>query len=137
MNKSLDPFLKFDEGAVGHDVDHTPRNFSVDRELEIDRVPGIPLLLLEAQRNALAFLVNGKDHNLDLFAHFHDLARMGDSSPAHVRDMKQPVHALKVNEGTEIGDVLDDSAPNFLRPKLVKQLRPLLGSGLLEDFATR
>ena len=32
---------------------------------------------------------------------------MIDSAPAHIRNVQESIHALKVHKGTEVGEILD------------------------------
>ena len=61
---------------------------------------------------------------------------MGDAAPAHVGDVQQAVHAVEVDERTEIGDVLD-RCPCGCWPGWIvsRSSRRLLRALLLDEFA--
>ena len=71
--------------------------------------PRIRLALLEAQRNAAAFLVDVEDHHLDLFADMHDLGRIDVLvGPVHFGDVHEALDALlDLHEAAVIGDIRD------------------------------
>jgi hypothetical protein len=68
---------------------------------------GRGLLLLEAESDALAVLVDAQHDHLDLLVELDHLARVVDAAPGHVGDVQQAVDAAEVDEHAEVGDVLD------------------------------
>ncbi len=107
VDQALDPLLELDEGAVAHDVDDLARDPGADRVLLLDVFPRAGRLLLEAEGDLLAVLVDVQDHDLDLVVDLEHVAGMVDPAPAHVGDVQQAVDAAQVDEGAEVGDVLD------------------------------
>jgi hypothetical protein len=92
VHETFDALLDFDEGAVGHEVDHLaaipwrrPGYFSSILS------QGLELSLLEAEGDALLVAVHLDDHHLDFLALLHHLARVRDAAPAHVGDVEQAV----------------------------------------------
>ena len=63
--------------------------------------------MLEAERNSLLLTINIKDKQLERLADVKKCGRVADAAPTHVGNVKQAIHALKVNKGTEVGDILD------------------------------
>jgi len=53
---------------------------------------------------------------------------VGDPAVRHVGDVEQAIHATEVDEGTEIGDVLDDPLPDLGDEQLLHQVLALAGS---------
>ena len=119
VHEALDAGLDLDEGAVGHEVDDLALDLGPDGILLVDVVPGVGGLLLEAQGDALLLAVHVQDDDVELLADLEQLARVSKAAPGHVRDVQQAVEAVEVDEGTEVGDVLDgalaDVAGHHLR----------------------
>ena len=108
----LDAGLELDESAVIHDGDHFADN-AVALVISLGhRLPGIVLQLLEAQRNAARLRVEVGYQNLQRLAYFHDLGRVVDAAPGEVRDVQQAVQAVQVDEGAEVGNVLNLALQN-------------------------
>jgi hypothetical protein len=110
-------------------------NLGTDRELAVDLVPRILRGLLEAEGNALFVAVHFDDHDLDLFALLHHFARVGDAAPAHVGDVQQAVHAVEIDERTEIGDVLDDALADLAGLNGIEEVATLARALLFDEFA--
>ena len=62
---------------------------------------------------------------------------MAHAAPGQVGEMKKTVDAAEIDEGAEIGDVLDDSFPFLPDFELGKKGLFLLFTFLLEDHTTR
>src|SRR5262245_30258516 len=107
VDQALDPRFELDEGAVAHDVDHLAHDAGADRVFGGDVGPRTGSLLLEPQGDALLFLVHFDDVDLELLVELDNLVRVADAAPAHVGDVEQTVDAAEVDEGAELGDVLD------------------------------
>ena len=60
---------------------------------------------------------------------------MADAAPAHVGDVEQAVDAIEVDEGTEIGDILDRALADVARGHFREELLTALGAFLLDQFA--
>src|SRR5439155_96660 len=137
VHEALDPRLELDEGAVVRDRDDLPLHACSNRILRRDVLPRIGLQLLQAERDALAFPVDIEDFDLELLTDLHHLRRVRHAAVAHVRDVQQAVHATQIDEGAEVGDVLDDTLPHLIDRQLLHQhvaLRLALG---LEQHAAR
>src|ERR1044071_3015034 len=62
---------------------------------------------------------------------------MRDAAPRHVGDVQQTVDAAKVDERTEVGDVLDHAFARLVGLELLHQLLALARTLVLEDDTTR
>ena len=107
VDQAFDARLQLDECAVVGDVGHAARVDGVQRVLRLDRVPRIFLELLHAQADAVGFLVDLDDLDLDGLADRQDLGGVVDAAPGHVGDVQQAVDTAQVDEGAVFGDVLD------------------------------
>ena len=101
------------ECTVVGDVRDGTGDLLADRVLGGNAIPRIRLELLHAERDAVGFLVDANDLNLDLLADGQDFRRMVDAAPCHVGHVQQAVDAAEVNERTVVGDVLDDAVNNL------------------------
>lgn len=135
--QAFDARLQLDERTVVGDVRDGTGDLLADRILRTDAIPRIGLELLHAERDAVGFLVDADDLNLDLLADVQDLRRMVDAAPCHVGDVQQAVDAAEVDERTVIGDVLDDTLDNLAFLEVLNDFRTLLGAGLFENRAAR
>src|SRR3989440_225237 len=113
VNQALDPRLKLDERAVVRDRDDLALHARAHRVLRGHVLPGVRLQLLQAEADTLALPVDVEDLDLDLLPDVHHLGRVRHAAIAHVRDVEQSVHAAQIDEGAEVGDVLDDALPHL------------------------
>jgi hypothetical protein len=93
------------------------------------------LLLLQAQRDALALAVDAQHLDLDLLVHLHHLARMVDAAPGHVGDVQEAVDAAEVHEHAEVGDVLHRAGADLTLLDVEQEDLLLLLALLLEQLA--
>ena len=84
-----------------------PWTRGADRVLLLDPLPRVLLELLQAERDPLPLRLEGEDLDLELVADRQDLGRVLDAAVGDVGDVEQAVDAAQVDEGAEIGDVLD------------------------------
>src|SRR5687768_11940311 len=61
---------------------------------------------------------------------------MVESAPGHVRDMEQSVHAIEVDERTEVGEVLDRALDAVADASAVEELGTLLCALLFDELTT-
>ena len=101
----------------------------------VDVFPGAGGLLLEAQGDLLAVLVDVQDHHLDLVVDLEHVAGVVDPAPAHVGDVQQAVDAAQVDERAEVGDVLDRPLADLADGDLLEQLLLLVFAGDLDQLA--
>src|SRR2546427_128599 len=121
MDQPLDPRLELDERAVVRDRHHLALHAGAHRVLRGHVLPGVRLQLLQAEADTLALPVDIEDFDLDLLPDMHHLGRVRHAAIAHVRDVEQSVHAAQIDEGTEVGDVLDDALPHLANLQLLHQ----------------
>src|SRR5690606_41118087 len=103
--QTFDPRLQLDEGAVVGDVGDPAEMARIDRALLFDGIPGAGLQLLHAKADALGFLVDLDDLDLDRLADRDDLGRVVHPTPAHVGDLQQAVDAAAIHARAVFGDV--------------------------------
>src|SRR5438093_1303867 len=113
VDQALDPRLELDERAVVRDRDDLALHARAHRVLRGHVLPGVRLQLLQAEADALALPVDVEDLDLHLLPDVHHLGRVRHAAIAHVRDVEQSVHAAQIDEGAEVGDVLDDALPHL------------------------
>ena len=70
-------------------------------------LPGAGRLLLQAQGDLFLLVVDVQDLDFDFLVDGDHLGGMADAAPTHVGDVQQAVDAAQVDEGAELGDVLD------------------------------
>src|SRR5881392_1338189 len=121
MDQPLDPRLELDERAVVRDRHHLALHAGAHRVLRGHVLPGVRLQLLQAEADALALPVDVEDLDLDLLPDVHHLGRVRHATIAHVRDVEQSVHAAQIDEGAEVGDVLDDALSHLAYLQLLHQ----------------
>src|SRR6185437_15215524 len=107
VDQTLDALLELDECAIVGDREDAAADLRTDGVALCGVEPRIRRELLEAERDALLFLVELEDLNLNLIAYIDQIARVREAAPAHVRDVQQAVEAAHVNECAVVGEVLD------------------------------
>src|ERR1035441_10572795 len=137
VDQSFDAGFEFHERAVRHQVDHPAFDFGAHGVLRFDAVPGVGQLLLETEADAFLLLVDVQHHDVDVLADFQDFGRVADAAPAHVGDVEQAVDAVEVDEGAEVGDILDGAFADVARSHFREQFLAALGAFLLDQFAAR
>ena len=135
VDEAFDALLKLHEATIGHDIDDSPLDTRTNGVLHIDRIPGIPLFLLDPQGNALAFPVNVQNHDLNLFTDLHHFTRVRDPPPRHIGDMEESIHALQVNKCTKVGDVLHHATTDFVGFESFQERLALFRSGFFQNLA--
>src|SRR4029078_76824 len=103
--------------------------------LLFDAVPRVGQLLLEAEADAFFLAIDIKNNNVDVLADLENFRRVTDAAPAHIGDMQQTVDTVEINEGAEIGDVLDRAFADIARGHLGQQLLAAFGALLLDQLA--
>ena len=132
VHQAFDARLDLDKGAVVGDRHDLALDPGADRVFGRDVLPGVRLELLHAEADALALPVDVEDLDLDFLADRDHLGRVGHPAVGHVGDVEQPVHAAQVDEGAEVGDVLDHTLPNLADGKLLHQVLALVGPLVLQ-----
>src|SRR6058998_1221450 len=121
VDQALDPRLELDERTVVRDRHDLALHARAHRVLRGHVLPGVRLQLLQAEADALALPVDVEDLDLDLLPDVHHLGRVRHAAIAHVRDVEQSVHAAEIDEGAEVGDVLDDALSHLAHLQLLHQ----------------
>ena len=137
MHQSLHARLQFDKRAVRHQIDDLAFDLRADLVFGVDIFPRIGQLLLEAQADAFLFLVDVEHHHVDVLPNFQNFRRMPDAPPAHVGNMEQTVDAVEVNEGAEVGDILDRAFADVARGHFGQQFGTLVVALLLDQLAAQ
>ena len=132
VHQTFDAVLELDERAVAHEVDDLAVDALADRVLVRDVVPRRSALLLHSEGDALSFVVDLEDLDLDFLVELDHLRRVVHPTPRHVRDVQQAVDAPEVDEHAEVGDVLDDAHADLAFLELLEQ-GFLLGLALFFD----
>src|SRR5690606_11059823 len=136
VDETLDALLQLDECAVVRDRHDLAAHAHTDRVLPLDVLPRIRQQLLEAERDTIAVPVDVEHLHVQLVADLHDLRRVTDTAPAHVRDVQQAVESAQVDERAEVRHVLHDALADLADQQLLHQLLALALALLLEDHAT-
>ena len=135
VDEAFDAALDFDERTVGQELGHAALDALTDRVLALDIFPWVIRHLLEAERNTLFLAIDIEDDDVDGLADVKQLGRMVDAAPRHVGDVEKAVHALKVDEGTEVGEVLDRTGDLVADLDGLEELLTKLGALGFDDFA--
>src|SRR6478752_5613732 len=136
VHEAFDARLQLDERTVVRDRDDLARDARADRILVGDVLPRVALELLEPKADTLSRPINIEHLDLELRTDRHELRRMRDASPRHVRDVEQAVDATEIDECTEVGDVLDDALPDLILLELLHELLALPRSFVFQDHST-
>src|ERR1022692_2982312 len=123
----FDALLQLDERAVVGHADHAAAYMRTDGITLRCVQPRVRRELFEAQRHALLVAVELQHLHLDLVAHLHQVARVGQATPGHIGDVQQSVNASQVNEGAVVGQILDRAGENSVFVQLLQGLGSLLG----------
>ena len=126
VDQALDALFELHEGAVAHHVDHGAADLLAHGILLFDVFPGAGDLLLQAQGDLLLLVVDVQDLHFDFLVDGHHFRGVVDAAPAHVGDVQQAVDAAEVDEGAELGDVLDHALAAMADFQLGQQLGLLL-----------
>src|SRR5690606_7346715 len=103
----FDARLQFHERTVVGDVGDAAGELGPDRVFRRDAFPRIGLKLLHAERDAVAFLIDADDLDLDGLPDGQHLVGVVDAAPGDIGDVQEPVDAAQIDERTVIGNVLD------------------------------
>ncbi len=115
VDQPLDPGFQLDKCPVGHDVHDLARVLAAHRILGLDVLPRAGRLVLERKRDLFLLFVDVEDVDLEFLIDLDHVARVLHAVPGHVRNVQQAVDAAQIDEGAELGDVLDDALANLAR----------------------
>jgi hypothetical protein len=135
VDQTLDARFQFHECTVIGDVRDAAVMDRPQREAAFDRIPRIGLQLLHAKRDAVGFLVDLDDLDLDGLADRQDFRRVVDAAPGHVGHVEEAVNAAEVNERTIFGDVLDHAVDRLTFVEVADDFGALFRTAFLEDRA--
>src|SRR5208282_4494866 len=133
--QALHAGLELDEVAVVGDVGHPALELLPDTIAGLDVRPRVFLQLLHAERDAVGFVVDLDDPDLDLLADGQDFARMVDAPPGDIGHVQEAVDAAEIDERAIVGEVLDRAVDDLPFGEVGDDLVPLLGPALLEHRA--
>ena len=109
MHETLDAALDLNESTVVGDVGDLAEHAAVLRIAAGDADPRILAELLQAEGDAVLLAVELENLGFDFLTNLNDFARVTDAAPCEVGDVEQAVNAAQINEGTVVGDVLDNA----------------------------
>lgn len=107
--QTVEAGFHLDECAEGHDADDLAFNDGAYGILLNSIVPGLLGELLEAQRDAFLFLINGKNENFNFLVGLNYIRGMLNACPGKIGNMDEAVNAAQIYECTEIGESADDT----------------------------
>ena len=82
-------------------------------EVGIEGIPWMGLELLETESDALLFVVEVEDNNVEFLIEFNNFAGLGNAAPREVGDVDKTVNTTEVDEYTVRSDVLDSTFENL------------------------
>ena len=135
MNKAFDAALDFDERTVRKELGDLTLDLLADRVFALDVFPWVFGHLLEAERNPLFLAIHVENDDIDGLADVEQLGRMVDAAPRHVGNVEQAIHAGEIDEGAEIGEVLDRTDHLVADLDGLQERLALLGALGFDDFA--
>ena len=122
MHQAVQTRLQLHKRAEGGDADNLALDDGAFRILLLGHVPRLRLKRLQAQLDALLFLV----HTDDLHGHFltrgHDLGRMLHAMPGQIGHMDEAIHAADVHERAEVGQAANDAGHDLILLDLLPSL---------------
>ena len=136
VHQALDARLQLDEGTVAHDVDDLARVPAVDRDTSPRRSSqGLGVFCLRPRAIFSLSLSTAMIIDLQLLVDLDHFVRIVDAAPAHVGDVQQSVDAAQVDEGAEVGDVLDHALANLARLDLGEEFLLHFLALILDELA--
>src|SRR5271169_3367185 len=135
VDEAFDALFELDENAVVDDAYDFAFYFATSRVFFRSVDPGIRHQLLEAERDALLFLVELEDDDVQLLLRLDDVGWMLDAAPAQVRQVEQAVDAAEIDEGAVFGDVLHMTVHDLALGERFHQLGALGVQLFLENRA--
>src|SRR5581483_4485611 len=137
VHEALDARQDLDEGAERDHLRHAAFDDVAFAVLVEHLLPRVVLRLLEAERDPLAVAIDVEDLDLHGLPDLEHLRRMVDVRPRELGDVDEAVHAVEIDEGTEVDDVRDLPLDHVAGLQLVEDLLPLLLALFLEHGPAR
>ena len=114
MNKTFHAGFELYESAEGSGANDFGFNDGVNGIFFGNQAPGIGNQLFETEGDLLVFFIYVQYIDIDFIADVEDFGGMVHSVPSHLRNMKQTVYAIEIDESTEVGDSLNGTAANLI-----------------------
>ena len=137
VDQSFDALLQLDEGPVVGDRHDPSLDSGTDGIPLLDVRPGVGQQLLETEGDPLAVPIDVEHLHIEIASNIDDFGGMTHASPGHVGDVQESVEPAEVDEGSEVGDILDDALADLPLEQLLDQSRPLLLALALQDHPAR
>ena len=137
MDQAFNAWLQFNECTVIGDVRDATREARIERIFRFNRFPRISQQLLDAERDAVRFMVDLDDLNLELLTDGHHFRRMVDAAPCHVGDVQQTINTTEIDECAVFGDVLDGTVNGLTFLEIGNEFGTGLCARLFEHATTR
>src|SRR5580765_4416073 len=96
--KPFDTLFQLDENAVVDYADDLAPDFAARRILFRRVHPRIGHQLLQSERNALLFLIELEDDDVQLLLRLHHVRWMLDAPPTQIREVQQPVNSPQIDK---------------------------------------
>src|SRR5574344_91841 len=93
--------------------------------------------LFHAKRNAFFLIIKVKNHNFNFITKLNHFCWVVNAVVAHVGNMEKAIYAAKINEGTEVSNILDDTFAYLILFESVKYITALTIAFFFENHATR
>src|ERR1039457_6485133 len=137
MHHAFDSVFQLYERAVRHNADDLAGDLAAHGIFDLDIVPGIALPLFETERDAFLLAIDFQDHDFNGLADLEQFGGMIDTSPAHVRDVEQPIEPIEIDERAEVCEVLDRAGTDLADLHAREQRAAFVFSLLLDQLAPR
>src|SRR5260221_468999 len=135
VHQTFDPGFEFNERPVRHQIDHFAFDLCANRIFRFDAVPRIGQFLFQAKADPFLFAVDVEDDYVDVLTDLENLGGVTDTAPAHIGNVEQTIDTVQIDEGAEIGDILDRALANIARGHFGEQLLTAFGPFLFDQFA--
>ena len=134
VHQAVDIVLDLDKGAEVGQAAHRALERGTGGILSVERLPGIVLGLLHAQRDLLVFAVYFEHHYLDDVSDIDQLGWVSDVlGPRHLGDMHQALNTLfQLDESAVVGNRDDLAADLRIDGVLLFNVLPRVSGQLLE-----
>src|SRR5690242_18410203 len=122
VDETLNALLQLYKSTVVGNAENASTNVRTDRVALCCVEPRIRRELFESERDALLVFVELENFDVNLIADIHQIARMREASPRHIRDVQQAIKAAEVDEGSVVGKVLNGAGQYRTFLQVLKRL---------------